>query len=156
MVNSLEIEITPKVEENSPLALVFIKPGYSKSEVIQEVEGGFRDIKASIFSKGIFQFTREKANEFYRHNQGKPIFNTYSGYISSGTVTYFIVSGSKQENQEDFYIKVRELANDIRDRFGRKKEGTSQRKGANPIHSSSSFEEAKRELEILGLELKIS
>jgi nucleoside diphosphate kinase len=135
---------------------VFIKPGYSRPEVIKEVEGGFRDIKVSIISKGKFQFTREQADEFYQHNRGKPICNTHSGYISSGPVTYFIVSGSKQENQEDFYKKVRGLAKEIRDKFGRKKEGTSQRKGANPIHSSSSFEEAKRELEILGLELKIS
>lgn len=143
------------IAKHTPLALVFIKPGYTGNQEIEQwLDSKLEEKSMTTISSGELQLTQQRAMDFYSHQKGKLWFNTYLRFVTSAPINYRVVASNTLDDSV-FYQDIREIASNLRQEFGRKKKGTKQRKGANPIHASESYDEALRELELLHLDVEL-
>src|ERR671931_2173314 len=78
--------------------LIVIKPDGFKRNLTGKVLSRLEDKGFMIKDLKSFNFTIQKAEEFYSSHRGKPFFNELVSFISSGTVVGCILEGNNAIN----------------------------------------------------------
>jgi nucleoside-diphosphate kinase len=82
----------------SEQTLIVIKPDGFKRNLTGKILSRLEDKGFKIKDLKLFNFTIQKAEEFYSSHMGKPFFNELVSFISSGTVVGCILEGNNAIN----------------------------------------------------------
>jgi nucleoside-diphosphate kinase len=82
----------------SEQTLIVIKPDGFKRNLTGKILSRLEDKGFRIKDLKSFNFTIQKAEEFYSSHRGKPFFNELVSFISSGTVVGCILEGNNAIN----------------------------------------------------------
>jgi nucleoside-diphosphate kinase len=128
--------------------LIVIKPDGFKRQLTGKVIARFEEKGFQIKQIKSYNFTKEKAQEFYSVHKDKPFFGELVSFISSGTVVACILEGNNAVNTVRIMIgSTKSFEADpgtIRGDFGL---GFTD----NIIHASDSPESFTREKAVLGM-----
>ena len=78
--------------------LIVIKPDGFKRNLTGKILSRLEDKGFKIKELKLFNFTKEKAEEFYSSHMEKPFFNELVSFISSGPVVACIIDGNNAIN----------------------------------------------------------
>jgi nucleoside-diphosphate kinase len=78
--------------------LIVIKPDGFKRQLIGKILDRFEEKGFRIKNLKSYNFTQEKAEEFYSIHKEKPFFNELVSFISSGTVVVCVLEGENAIN----------------------------------------------------------
>ena len=78
--------------------LIIIKPDGFKRNLTGKILSRLEDKGFKIKDLKLFNFTKEKAEEFYSSHREKPFFNELVSFISSGPVVACIIDGNNAIN----------------------------------------------------------
>src|SRR5919108_1904837 len=78
--------------------LIVIKPDGFKRALIGKILSRFEEKGFEIKNLKSYNFTKDKAEEFYSEHSKKPFFNELVSFISSGTVVACILEGNNAIN----------------------------------------------------------
>jgi len=78
--------------------LIVVKPDGFKRRLTGEILSRFEDKGLQIRDLKLFNFTQQKAEQFYSIHQAKPFFKELVSFISSGTVVACILEGNNAIN----------------------------------------------------------
>jgi nucleoside-diphosphate kinase len=78
--------------------LIVIKPDGFKRALIGKILSRFEEKGFEIKNLKSYNFTKDKAEEFYLEHSKKPFFNELVSFISSGTVVACILEGNNAIN----------------------------------------------------------
>jgi nucleoside-diphosphate kinase len=78
--------------------LIVIKPDGFKRQLTGKVLARFEEKGLQIKNLRSYNFTKEKAQEFYSVHKDKPFFGELVSFISSGTVVACILEGNNAVN----------------------------------------------------------
>ena len=78
--------------------LIVIKPDGFKRNLTGKILSRLEDKGFKIKDLKLFNFTKEKAEEFYSSHMEKPFFNELVSFISSGPVEACIIDGNNAIN----------------------------------------------------------
>jgi nucleoside-diphosphate kinase len=78
--------------------LIVVKPDGFKRQLTGRILARFEQKGFQIKNLKSYNFTKEKAQEFYSVHKDKPFFGELVSFISSGTVVAFILEGNNAVN----------------------------------------------------------
>ena len=78
--------------------LIVVKPDGFQRRLTGEILSRFEDKGLQIRDLKLFNFTQQKAEQFYSIHQAKPFFKELVSFISSGTVVACILEGNNAIN----------------------------------------------------------
>lgn len=78
--------------------LIVVKPDGFKRQLTGRILARFEEKGFSIKNLKSYNFTKEKAQEFYSVHKDKPFFGELVSFISSGTVVACILEGNNAVN----------------------------------------------------------
>ena len=126
--------------------LIVIKPDGFKRNLTGKILSRLEDKGFKIKELKLFNFTKEKAEEFYSSHMEKPFFNELVSFISSGPVVACIIDGNNAINTVRLLIgstkSFEAAAGTIRGDFGL---GVTD----NIIHASDSSESFIKESRVI-------
>lgn len=79
---------------NTEQTLILIKPDAFKRKLVGKILQRFEEKGFNIKQLKTYDFTNDKAKEFYSVHKTKPFFNELVSFISSGTVVACIIEGN--------------------------------------------------------------
>jgi nucleoside-diphosphate kinase len=82
----------------SEQTLIVVKPDGFKRQLTGKILARFEEKGLEIKNLKSYNFTRDKAEEFYSVHSEKPFFNELVSFISSGTVVACILEGNNAVN----------------------------------------------------------
>jgi nucleoside-diphosphate kinase len=126
--------------------LIVVKPDGFKRCLTGKILSRFEDKGFKIKDLKLFNFTQQKAEQFYSAHQAKSFFNDLVSFISSGTVVACILEGNNAINTVRIMIgstnSLEAAAGTIRGDFGL---GITD----NVIHASDSSESFIKESQVI-------
>ncbi|HET7391106.1 MAG TPA: nucleoside-diphosphate kinase [Nitrososphaeraceae archaeon] len=126
--------------------LIVVKPDGFKRCLTGKILSRFEDKGFKIKDLKLFNFTQQKAEQFYSAHQAKSFFNELVSFISSGTVVACILEGNNAINTVRIMIgstnSLEAAAGTIRGDFGL---GLTD----NVIHASDSSESFIKESQVI-------
>jgi nucleoside-diphosphate kinase len=126
--------------------LIVVKPDGFKRCLTGKILSRFEDKGFKIKDLKLFNFTQQKAEQFYSAHQAKSFFNELVSFISSGTVVACILEGNNAINTVRIMIgstnSLEAAAGTIRGDFGL---GITD----NVIHASDSSESFIKESQVI-------
>lgn len=78
--------------------LIVVKPDGFKRRLTGRILSRFEDKGFQIIDLKLFNFTQQKAEQFYSIHRAKPFFKELVSFISSGTVVACILGGNNAIN----------------------------------------------------------
>ena len=78
--------------------LIVVKPDAFKRQLTGRILSRFEEKGFQIKNLKSYNFTKEKAQDFYSVHKDKPFFNELVSFISSGTVVACILEGNNAVN----------------------------------------------------------
>ena len=94
LVNILKVESGSKSEMGVEQTLILVKPDAFKRKLIGKIIQRFEEKGFDIKRLKTYDFTDEKAHDFYSIHQSKPFFKELVSFVCSGTVVACILEGN--------------------------------------------------------------
>ena len=133
---------------NVEQTLSIIKPDAVERNLENEIKEMFLNNNFKITKEKKIQIEKSEAENFYRVHETKPFYNDLCSYLSSGPIVVMVL---EKDNAVMANRKLMGATNpkDANDGTIRKKYGISIDK--NSVHGSDSVENAKIEIDFLGI-----
>ncbi len=151
-LGTLSLHAKPLAKQNVEQTLSIIKPDGVKKNLIGKIVSKFEEGGLEIVAARMMQLTERQAQDFYSIHKGKPFYDSFVQFMTSGPVLVMVLQG------KDAVSKNREImgatdpkkasAGTIRKQFAESIE-------VNTVHGSDSRENAKKEIEFFFASLDI-
>jgi nucleoside-diphosphate kinase len=94
LINTSKVELGSKSEMGVEQTLILIKPDAFKRKLVGKIIQRFEEKGFNIKQLKTYDFTDEKAQDFYSIHRSKPFFKELVSFVCSGTVVACILEGN--------------------------------------------------------------